>query len=332
MTGVLILDPDADALAARVGAASGAVAGSPTTTPVLHTATALEALPTPALLDAEVLCAPPHLARQAILRGMARLRWVQSTWAGVTPVLQALRETRGTPQTSGQDPWPQVTSAKGLFGPRMAEYVFGWLTALERRLIDYRAEQRASSWRRLEQRDLCGRTLLLVGTGGIGAHLARVAEAFGLRVIGISRQGRPVPGFEQVDPPAALRARLAEADYVVSSLPDTPAARHVFDRQALAAMRADAIFINVGRGATVDDEALLECLHAGRLRAAVLDVFSEEPLPPQHPFWQAPRLYITPHVAAFTPLDGIASLFADNLSRYRAGRPLRSLVDPIAGY
>jgi phosphoglycerate dehydrogenase-like enzyme len=319
---ILILDEQAETLAAAVADAFEQHTGQPP--PPMWRSTTLDGLTAP-MRSAEVLLAPPTLAAAALSR-LHQLRWIQSSWAGVTPILRALADRPAQAEV------PVVTAAKGLFGPRMAEYVFGWLTAIERRLLDYHDLRRQHRWHRLEQRDLSDRTLLLVGTGSIGAHLAAVAGAFGMRVLGVSRRGRAVPGIERVAKVMDLHSLLGEADYVVSSLPDTAASRHLFDRDAFAAMRDDAILINVGRGSAIEQRALLDTLHADRLRAVVLDVFDVEPLPSDHPFWRAPRLHLTPHVAAFTPFDGIARVFAQNLARYLADEALNGRVDIDAGY
>lgn len=323
MAEILILDPEAPALAAAVAAEFERQGRGDDAGRRMAQATSPAAMDA-AMRRAEVLLAPPDMAAE-VLDDLPALRWVQSTWAGVAPVLGVLRAR----PPGGR---PLLTAARGIFGPRMAEYVFGWLAAIERRLLDYHRLQQEGRWQRLEQHDLAGRTLLLLGTGSIGAHLAAVAAAFGMQVTGISRRGRPVPGIARVGTLAALHEMLSEADYVVSSLPDTPQTRHLMDASALAAMRAHAILVNVGRGPVIDDEALVAALSAGHLRGAVLDVFHVEPLPPGHPFWQAPRLYLTPHVAAFTPLAGIARLFAENLLRHDAGEPLHGAVDVEAGY
>jgi phosphoglycerate dehydrogenase-like enzyme len=321
MTDVLVLDREAPILAAAVREALGGVAGGGS----------FELLQagSPDELDARmrgarILLAPPDLGAAA-LSVMPRLAWVQSTWAGVAPLLEPLRSLAPRHR-------PVLTSAKGIFGPRMAEYVFGAIAMVERSFIAYHERQLAGRWDRLEQRDMAGRTLLLLGTGSIGAHLARVAAAFDLHVIGVSRRGRPVAGVELVFPVDCLHRALADADYVVSSLPDTPASRHLLDAAAFRAMRCDAILVNVGRGNVLDEAALVSTLRGGHLRAAVLDVFQQEPLPPGHPFWTAPRLHLTPHVAAFTPIEGIAGLFARNLDGYRRGETLEGEVDVEAGY
>ncbi|MEO0971455.1 MAG: NAD(P)-dependent oxidoreductase [Pseudomonadota bacterium] len=289
----------------------------------------LTALKHPADLDAHLasrattLLAPPDLAA-SLLAKLPALRWVQSTFAGVAPIVAAMR--------THPNPTLLLTAAKGMFGPRMAEYVFGWVLGLERRVLDYEALKQSATWQRLPWRDLGGRTMTLLGTGSIGTHLAGVARGFGLRVRGVSRRGRPVEGIDDVLPIAALPEALAETDYLVASVPDTPQTRGLLDAAALAHLPPEAIVINVGRGSLIVEDDLVAALNAGRLRAAVLDVFTQEPLPADHPFWRTEHLHLTPHIAAFTPEDAIARLFADNLGRRRRGERLVGEVDPAAGY
>ena len=212
---LLILDDEVEELGRQVRAAWAALDAEPL--PRMLLADDPAALPADAG-RADVLLAPPDLAAAALTR-LPAVRWTQSTWAGVTPLLPLLRDR----------PELRLTAAKGLFGPRMAEYVFGWLASIERRLPDYRAQQSQQRWQPLEERDLAGRTLLLIGTGSIGAHLAKVAAVYGMRVLGLSRSGAAVPGIEQVGTVAQLHALLAQADHVVTSLPETPEARHLLD-------------------------------------------------------------------------------------------------------
>lgn len=272
---------------------------------------------------AQVLVGPPQLIANLVPH-LPALRWVQSTWAGVAPVLEAI--------ASHPNQAIQLTAAKGLFGPRMAEYVFGWLLTLERRLLDYHEQQRRGTWAQLPWADLQGKTMLLLGTGSIGAHIAGVARAFGMRTLGVSRRGDAVTGIDRVYPVDRLTGVLGDADYLVASLPDTPGTRGLLDAKAFRAMRDDAILINVGRGTLIEEQALIDALGRGALRAAVLDVFAEEPLPSAHPFWRTEGLYLTPHIAAVTPEDGITTLFADNLRRYLEGQPLAGQVDARLGY
>ena len=250
------------------------------------------------------------------------LRWVQSMAAGVAPLLPWL-ETR---------PDIVVTGVRGVFGPLMAEYVLGWLCALERRLPEYLALQEQRGWARLPARSLRGRRMAVLGLGDIGRHVARVARSFGIHVVGVTRGGRSDAAADVVHPADRIVTAVAGADYLVSVLPDTVATRGLVDAEVLGALARDAIFVNVGRGTVLDDDALLAALATGALQAAVLDVFREEPLPAEHPFWTTPGVHVTPHVSAPSLPEDIAAVFAANLARWRRGRPLADVVDPARGY
>lgn len=266
------------------------------------------------------LGSPGHVVAAA--SKLHALRWVQSSWAGTAPLLPLLDER----------PELQVTGVKGIFGALIAEYVFGWIAAVERRLLDYREQQRDRVWRQLPERPSAGRHMVILGVGSIGRHLGDVAKAFGLTVSGVSRSGKAVAGVERVFPVTALREAVAGADYLVSVLPDTPETRDLVDATVLAALAPAAVLINVGRGTAVVDADVMRALQTGALSAAVLDVFREEPLAPEHPFWNTPNLYLTPHVAAVTPAAALAELFLDNLARFEAGQPLAHRVDAERGY
>lgn len=271
--------------------------------------------------DAEIcLGSPGHVLAAA--SKLTSLRWVQSTWAGTAPLLPLLRER----------PELAVTGVKGIFGPLMAEYVFGWIAGLERRLFAYRDQQDQRLWRQLPERPSSGRRMVILGVGSIGQHLAAVAKAFGITVTGVSRSGDPVTGIEQVLPVHALLDAVAGADYLLSVLPETPETRDLIDAEVLSALAPAAVLINVGRGTAVVEADVVEALRDGTLSAAVLDVFREEPLPPQHPFWTTPNLYVTPHVAAVTPPAALAALFLDNLARFEVGEALAHRVDADRGY
>jgi phosphoglycerate dehydrogenase-like enzyme len=309
---ILILDEDADAIASALVEAGlspdrlGPVTGAPG----------------PEHADTRIaLAAPDRLVAHA--DALPALEWVQSSWAGIRPLLPLME----------QRPELVVTGVKGVFGPLMAEYLFGWLAALERSLLDYPALQARRRWQPLPQRRMAGRRMTLIGLGSIGAHLARVARsAFDLRVTGVSRSGRPVKGIDRVFPVAELVQAAEGADYLVSVVPDTPATRGLIDAPVLATLAPDAILVNVGRGSVLDDAALIAALPQRRPRAAVLDVFREEPLPEEHPLWATPGVHVTPHVAATTLPADIARLFLANLERREAGQEPDGRVDPARGY
>jgi len=275
--------------------------------------------------------AEPWLDRAEILYGwgfpipflarMPRLRWIQNMGAGVERLL--------VPELPAG---VRLTRVAGIFGPWMAEYTLGWCLWVTQRVEHFRAEQRARSWKPVDPLRLRGRTLCVVGLGDIGRTVARAARGFDMRVVGVSRAGRPVPEAHAVHRTAALRRVLATADFAVLTVPLTPDTRGLVGAAELAAMKPTAWLINVARGPIVDEAALLAALRARRIGGAVLDVFAEEPLPPEHPLWALDNAVVTPHISGPSTPDEIAPIFADNLRRYLAGRPLRFQVDARRGY
>jgi phosphoglycerate dehydrogenase-like enzyme len=271
--------------------------------------------------DCELAFGEPSLLARA-LAALTAVRWLQSTWAGVEPLLApALRRDYA------------LTSACGVFGPLMTEYVFGYLLAHERRILEKHAAQQKGEWDPKPPGTLKGKRLGLLGVGSIGAALARTAKHFGMQVSGYSRRSGSCP---DVDVYFHGRERLADfaadLDYLVSVAPNTSETRGLVGPALLNALPPRAVFVNPGRGSVVDERALAEALHAGRLAGAVLDVFVEEPLPADHPFWRTPNLLITSHTAALSVPRDIAPLFVDNYRRWTSGAPLRCRVDFERGY
>jgi glyoxylate/hydroxypyruvate reductase A len=260
---------------------------------------------------------PPALYARA-----GRLVWVQAMGAGVDSVL--------VPELPDG---VVVTRAPGLFGSWMAEYVLGWCLWVTQRVETYRHAQRARRWRSdvLPER-LGGRTLVVVGLGDIGRTIARFAAAIGMRVVGVSRTGRPAPGVARVYRPAALERAVAQGDFVVLVLPLTAATRGLVGARALGAMKPTTWLLNLGRGALVDEGALVRALRERRLAGAVLDVFATEPLPAEHTLWTLDNVAVTPHIAGPDVPEDLARVFNDNLRRYLAGGRLRHVVDRRRGY
>jgi glyoxylate/hydroxypyruvate reductase A len=250
------------------------------------------------------------------------LQWLQAMGAGVDWALVSELPRRVV-----------VTRAPGIFGPWMSEYVLGWCSWVTQRMERYRAAQRERRWiGDVLPGRLRGKTMTLVGVGDIGREIARVARAVGMHVIGVSRSGQRVPAVERVYRPGYLARALAAADFVVVVVPLTRQTHGLLDARALAAMRPDAWLINIGRGAVVDEAALVEALQTGRIAGAILDVFPAEPLPAAHPFWSLDNVVVTPHVAGPSTAEEIAPVFNDNLARWLRGRPLQHVVDRSRGY
>jgi phosphoglycerate dehydrogenase-like enzyme len=236
-----------------------------------------------------------------------------------------------------------VTNTRGVLAVPMAEHLLGLLLALTRKLHLARDAQLRGHWSQEELAgqdppldELAGKTLGVVGLGGVGTALAARASALGMRVLGVRRHpgGPPPPGVDEVRGEDELNWLLTESAVVANCLPHTPRTRDFFGPAQFARMRPGAYFLNVGRGSTVDEAALAFALVNGHLAGAGLDVTAEEPLPPESPLWSLPQVLLTPHVAGFSPRfwESITDFFAHNLERFLDGRPLLNVVDKRAGY
>ncbi|MDR5709673.1 MAG: D-2-hydroxyacid dehydrogenase, partial [Armatimonadota bacterium] len=260
---------------------------------------------------------------EGTLERAERLRWVHSTAAGVENLL---------PKLAGRD--VLLTNSRGIHAIPMAEHVLGCLLVFARNLHLAFRHQVHRRWQPEPGGELWGATVGILGLGAIGQEVARRCRAFGARVVGLRRTAAPVPEVEEVYGPEGLEAVLRRSDYVVLTLPLTPQTRGLIGAQELGWMKPGAVLVNVGRGALLDERALVEALRSGRLRGAALDVFETEPLSPEHPLWDLPNVLITPHVSGNSPryMDRAIPLFCDNLRRYLRGEGLRNVVDPELGY
>jgi phosphoglycerate dehydrogenase-like enzyme len=278
-----------------------------------------------AAADATIgVCSPEVLAQAK------QLRWIQFAAAGVESCLRQpeLRE-RGV----------LLTNTQRIAGPSMAEHVLMMMLALSRNLPYFERAQQQGRWVKWEQAprsaDLEGKTLLVVGLGGIGTEVAQRAHALGMRVIATRASGRSGPDYvSYVGLPDELLKLVAEADYVVNCAPLTPQTTGIFNRELFAAMKRSAYFLNVGRGRSAVTADLVAALSGGTIAGAGLDVVDPEPLPSDSPLWQLPNVIVTPHVSANTPLseEQRAALLRENLRRYVAGEPMLAVVDLERGY
>ncbi len=237
------------------------------------------------------------------------LRWVQSVSTGYEqfplPTLQAAGVA--------------LTTARGVHGPQMSEHVFGLLFGLTRGIAAAVRRQAVHRWKWSAVEEMSGRTMGILGLGSIGEEVAVRARAFGMRVIGVKRDPSQYSGVaEKVVGPDRLIEVCHESDVVVSTLPGGPETDGIVSREAIEAIGA-GWFISVGRGAVVDEAALLDALTTGDLRGAGLDVFATEPLPDDSPFWDLPNVIVTPHCAGVSPRYGerLAGIFAQNLAALR---------------
>jgi phosphoglycerate dehydrogenase-like enzyme len=279
--------------------------------------------------DIEVaLGAPgPDLIRE-FLAHAPRLRWLHTMSAGVDRFL--IPEVVGRPDFT-------LTNNSGPYDVPIAEFVLASMLAAAKRLPVYQRAQAAARWegdvRLVELRDA---TVVILGIGSIGGEVARLAAAFGMRVIGVRRRlDLPKPaGVAAVVDPERLGDVVGEADYVVIATPLTSATSGLVSREVIARMKPTAWLVNIARGAVVDEAALLEALKAKRIGGAAIDAWWTEPLPPESEWWSLPNVIATPHVSNSSPKlqQRTLALFLDNLGRWKAREPLLNVVDLRAGY
>lgn len=275
--------------------------------------------------EADVIFGMP---KRELVAKAARLRWLQTHFAGV--------DIYCLPEPARTDDWI-LTNATGIYGTAGAEHVMGWMLMFTRGLLHFYRLQQQNTWSRdIDMaRKLEGQTLGIVGLGDIGTALAKRAKAFGMKVLAIRRRVTEVPDYvDALWTMDRLPDLLEQSDHVALTLPLTAETRGIIDADMLARMRKTAYLYNIGRGALIDEDALVQALAEGKIAGAGLDVFVEEPLPADSPLWNMPNVLITPHLGADSPwdYDEATKIFIENLGRFRRGEPLKNVVDPARGY
>jgi phosphoglycerate dehydrogenase-like enzyme len=253
------------------------------------------------------------------------LRWIQTASAGVDRLLfPALVESDVV-----------VTNARGVFDEPIAEWVLAAILAFATQLANSVRDTVAHRWHHRTTERAEGRRLLVVGPGPIGRAAGRLARGVGMEVEAVGTQAREAEEpFKRIRGPESFLEALGDADYVLDAMPLTPRTSHAFNAKAFSAMKPSARFLNVGRGGTVDTEALVDALRTGVIAGAALDVFEEEPLPEDHPLWSLPDVIVSPHMAGDVAdwEERVAEVFLDNLARFADGRPLRNVIDKERGF
>jgi phosphoglycerate dehydrogenase-like enzyme len=241
------------------------------------------------------------------------LKWIASLATGVDHFLRCPSLRHET----------ILTSARGIHGPAMRETVATLMLSLSRDVARLVTNKAAHRWDRGERWPLlAGRTAVVVGIGVSGIAIGELLKAFGMRLIGVTRTPRPIAGFDAMMPTAQLARAAAEADFLINVLPGSEENRGIFSRAVLTAMKPDAFFINVGRGETVDEAALIEALRSGRIAGAGLDVFQHAPLKPDSPFWDLPNVVISPQIGGYFVgyEEQVIPLLMENMRLFLAGR------------
>lgn len=259
-----------------------------------------------------------------LLAGMPRLRWIQSTTAGMDQWLAA-------PDLRGDT---VLTCARGSHRVQMPENILAALFFLTKPFMACALEQRESRWTRRISEPLVGKTLGILGLGAVGQELARKADALEIEVIGTKRRAAPLPHVSKVYPPDATDEVLGASDFVLLLLPSTQDTENFMDAKRFRAMKARAWLLNFARGALIVDDDLIEAVRAKTIAGAVLDVFRKEPLPSDHPFWTTEGIVVLPHIGGLHPQRdaAVAEVFVANAKHYLAGEPLGTVVDRKLGY
>ncbi|MEJ1195658.1 D-2-hydroxyacid dehydrogenase [Pseudarthrobacter sp. CCNWLW207] len=271
---------------------------------------------------------PAGLAR--IARENPHLQWVHCMAAGAGGAVKASGLDQETLRKF------KVTTSAGVHALPLAEFAAMGILNGFKRSAELAQDQAAKVWPELRTptRLVSGSTLVIAGLGEIGLETARIARALGMKVSGTKRTVEPIEGIEQVSDNDGLAGLLATADAVVNTLPGTPYTEGLFSREVFSAMKPGTVFVNVGRGTVVDEEALLEALDNGQVSYACLDVFAVEPLPQESPLWHHPRVMVSPHTSALSAAENrlIAERFASNLRTFLDGGDLPHLVDTVHFY
>jgi phosphoglycerate dehydrogenase-like enzyme len=229
-----------------------------------------------------------------------------------------------------------VTNAKGIHQIPMAEYTIGVMLQITRQMNEIFLNQRDGIWdRSIRVDELSGKTIGIVGVGAIGGKIAEYAKVMGMRVIGTNRSGQPVPHVDVLYPMNELDRLMKESDFIVVIVPHTPETEQMIGEAQLSRMKATAYLINIARGSIVDEEALVKLLQERKIGGAVLDVFTQEPLPSDHPFWTLGNVILTPHLSGRSPkyMERALDIFYENIPVYLSGQgEMRNKIDPYKGY
>ena len=274
--------------------------------------------------DATEVSAP---VAKSLREAAPNLKWIQLTSAGADRLLNTGFVEQGI----------VVTTVSGLHATPIGEFVIAAMLMFAKGAPRTMRAQAKHEWTRFAPTELRGKTVGIVGIGHIGAEVGRLAKAFGCRVVATRRSATAVtsePYADEIMPAADMPRLLGESHYVVLSMPLTPETKGMIAEPQLRAMKPTAVLVNIARGAVTVEADLIRALQEGWIAGAALDVFDQEPLPPESPFWDMENVILTPHISGGTEIynQRAVEIFVDNLRRYLAGHPLQNVVDPTRGY
>ena len=253
------------------------------------------------------------------------LKWIHWCGAGVDGIM--------SPELAASD--IQLTNARGVFDDVMAEYILAYMLSESMHLRETFELQKRHEWKARMMSKLAGSTALIYGVGSIGRTTARLLGSVGVQVFGVGRSARlNDPDFHEVFKSGKEGHILSRANWVIGLMPLTPQTESHFDADLFARMDSRSRFLNLGRGESVDEEALIAALNEGAIAGAMLDVFRTEPLDPKHPLWRAPNIVISPHSSSYYAEyeEDMVKQFLENLDRFRSGEPLENVVDKSLGF
>jgi phosphoglycerate dehydrogenase-like enzyme len=277
------------------------------------------------LAESEILFDFDQTHREDLPELAPSVRWIQATSAGIGQFVRRMGYDRRMPNTV-------FTTASGVHARPLAEFCVMSMLAFTRGLLRMVRDQQRKHWERYAGTDLADRTLGIIGVGRIGTEVARVSRALGMRVLGVKRDvaglGPSAFHLDELYAPRDIDRVLSQAEFLVLVTPHTDATEHLIGARELDMLPAGAVLINIGRGAIVDETALIAALRSGHLGGAALDVFEEEPLPRESPLWEMPNVLVSPHSGSTSDRENgrITALFCENLRRYRSGRQLLNVL------
>lgn len=276
----------------------------------------------PYIGDADVLITFGPMLVDRVFAQAKNLKWVQALGTGVDNLI----DLPSLPKDA------IVTNLHGIHGPPLSEAAFGAMLLLSRRMHHSVRAQDKRQWARWPSTLLNGKTVGVLGVGAIAADLAPRLKAFNMKVVGITSAPRTVPGYDEMRPRDPLHEAVHDLDYLVLLTPLTPATKGIVDAHVLAAMKPTAFLVNLARGGVVDETALVDALRARRIAGAAVDVFVQEPLPPDSPFWELDNVFITPHLGGFNDqyVDHAMPVIEQNMRAFLAGTAPAEMMNVVA--